>query len=110
MLNKDLYLNFSPHLERPGKRSLSLVFILQEIAQQFERIQKLKESQEPLNEDISSFFCLSHPYPQMGMCPDKLCFYSDILLQATKIKDHSLLDELNEMRTFICLLYTSRCV
>lgn len=101
MLNKDLYLNFSPRLERPAKRSLTLVFILQEIAQLFEQIQKLKESQGALNEDIFSFFCLSHPYPQMGMCPDKLCFYSDILLQASKINDHSLFDELNQMRTFI---------
>lgn len=101
MLNKDSWMSFPLHLERPAIRSLSLIFILQELAKRFEQVQKFKDFPEPLSEEFSTFFCLNNAYPQVGMCPDKLCFYSDILLQASKIKDHSLLSELDEMRSYV---------
>ncbi len=101
MLSKDSWLRFPSHLTPPALRSLSLVFILEELAIQLEKVHSLQKSIPLFSKELFSFFCLSHSYPQMGMCPDKLCFYCDILLQASKIRDRSLRNELDEMRIFI---------
>ena len=108
MLNKDLWLHFPPNLHPPAVRSLSLMFILEELKKRFEQVRKFQETEESLTEEMSQFLSLNHSYPQMGMFPDKLCFYCDILLQASKIKSHSLRDELDEMRASILQFRSQR--
>lgn len=102
MLNNDPWLTFPPHLTPPAIRSLSLVFILQEIADRFEQIQRLKATQfQEYTDDLCTFFSLDSAYPKIGICPDKLCFYSDILVQASKIRDGSLQQKLDDMRSSV---------
>jgi hypothetical protein len=102
MLNNDPWLTFPPHLTPPTIRSLSLCFILQEITHRFEQIERLKVAKpEEFTDEICTFFSLDSPYPKIGICPDKLCFYSDILVQASRIRDESLQQKLNDMRASI---------
>ena len=94
---------FPSHLDPPAMRSLSLLFIIDELSQTFEEIKSFINTAHTntFTEDLLSFLSLDHPFPKKGICPDKLCFYSDILLQASKIEDTSLLKELDEMRISI---------
>lgn len=98
MSNKDSWLSFPSHLDPPAIRSLSLVFILQELIELLEVVQGFQISFPSLSQDLTSFFSLDHSYPQVGMRPDKLCFYCGILLQASKIGESSLQNELDKMR------------
>lgn len=107
MQHKETWLTFPPHLDPPSTRSLSLLFILTEVRNLFEQIKKFTGKIEL---DASSlfdcaefnhFFSLGFAFPQNGIFPDKLCFYCDILLQASKIEANTLMKELDEMRIAI---------
>ena len=94
---KDLFSALSNHLDPLASRSLSLLFILQELEELFTQIEQIKNSPDAL----SDFFSLRYPFPQSGICPDKLCFYCAILLQTSKVKDSSLNKSLSDMRIAI---------
>lgn len=102
---------FPPNLEPPAARSLSLLFILQEWIASLSSLEKLKETSKEsniasLSKDIEKFllFSLETPFPQKGGFLDKLCFYFDILLQASKINDETIPMILEEMRLSILKL------
>jgi len=112
MIEQDPWIQFPRHLNPPTIRSLSLLFILQEFSERIEQVQRLEELQgkspallggnfreEAL--ELISFFSLNKTYPSASIFPNKLCFYCDILLQASRIGDSPLLDELNRMSMFI---------
>lgn len=100
---------FPPNLEPPTARSFSLLFILQEwisCCTFLENLKKVSPISFSLTVDLEKFLVISfsNPFPQKGGFLDKLCFYSDILLQASKINDETLLMILEEMRNTILLL------
>ncbi len=105
MIEQDPWIQFPRHLNPPTIRSLSLLFILQEFSERIEQVQRLEELQGKSPElqalELCSFFSLNKPYPNALIFPNKLCFYCDILLQASRIGDSPLLDELSRMSTFI---------
>ncbi|MDE3045318.1 MAG: hypothetical protein KGJ02_01545 [Verrucomicrobiota bacterium] len=91
---------FPSNLEPPAARSLSLQFAMQEfvacfkiVAQIREQVPKLIRGEEPLKEigflskELEKFllFSLDNPFAQKGGSLDKLCFYCDMLLQASRV-------------------------
>jgi len=107
---------FPPNLEPPAARSLSLLFILQELTNSFQLVRhlqkvtpeqlqgaNLQKEVEILSQELEKFlvFSLDNPFTPNGGVIDKLCFYSKILLQASKIENEDLLVILEEMRSFI---------
>lgn len=85
---------FPPNLEPPFVRSLCLQFILQTLIDAFECLQKpiplkgvhIRKELEGLEKS------------QMNTFLDKLCFYSDSLIQISQIKDPELFISLEEIR------------
>jgi hypothetical protein len=90
---------FPSNLDPPVARSLSLQFILQELISAFKALKELQittpeQLQEAnLKEEISSvskqlekflLFVLKNPFSQTSSILDKLCFYCEILLQASR--------------------------
>jgi hypothetical protein len=98
---------FPPDLDPPAARSLSLLFVLQEFLSSCQLLERLENTApEELNE-VSSYLdqfllsTLDNPFSQKGGALDKLCFYCEILLQASKITDEMILTVLEEMRNAI---------
>src|SRR3989338_5226467 len=85
--------SFPQQLDPPAARSLSLLFILQEWLASFDRISHLKAiSPDPsLVAELEKLFLfsLTTPFPQKGGALDKICFYCDILVQASKVEARS---------------------
>lgn len=103
-------LTFLPsHLPSPTKRSLSLLFLLQNILDLFSLLDLSQEcakrhlSSLALPQELKEHLLLSieDPSPQFESILTKLCFYFDILLQASKLEGISVLHELQEIRLFI---------
>lgn len=107
---------FPPNLELPSARSLSLLFILQELASSFYLIEYLKKTTpeqlqganlqkelETISSQLEKFllFSLDNPFTQKRGVLDKLCFYSDILIQASKVSLEILPMILEDMRASI---------
>lgn len=100
---------FPPSLEPPAARSLSLLFILKEWVSCFHVVERLKREQDrELDTAVILkklekllFFSMENPHGQKGGLLDKLCFYSDILIQASKIADATLADLVEEMQQSI---------
>lgn len=88
---------FPSTLEPPVVRSLSLQFILQTVLQTFEIIAPLQTTNDPPN-----------PFLEKGNVLDKLCFYSEILLQASE-KSHGelalILEEMMVISTKLKMLH-----
>jgi len=98
---------FPRDLDPPAARSLALLFVLQEFVSSCRFVKQLENTiPEELN-GISSqldrflLFSLDNPFAQRGGCLDKLCFYCEILLQASKVGDETILVVLEEMRNAI---------
>lgn len=107
---------FPPNLELPATRSLSILFILEELLLSFQlvdHLQKITPEQLQganlqkelviISTQLEKFllFSLDNPFTQKGGSLDKLCFYYEILLQASKIEDETLSLILEEMRNAI---------
>lgn len=98
---------FPRDLDPPAARSLSLLFVLQEFLSSCQLLKRLENAApEELNEVSSHLdhFLLSsldNPFAQRGGALDKLCFYCEILLQASKVGDATILVDLEEMRNAI---------
>ena len=111
---------FPANLDPPAARSLSLQFILQELVSAFDLVRRLQnETPEHLSGYFQDFdlaaelssisqkiekfllFSLENPFAQKGGVLDKLCFYCEILLQASNIADQELTMILEEMRNAI---------
>jgi hypothetical protein len=107
---------FPANLAPPVIRSLSLQFILQELITSFELVDALhmstpkRLSGDHLQKELTSIsieiekfllFSLENPFAQKGGVLDKLCFYSEILLQASHIGDQEILTILEEMRNSV---------
>jgi hypothetical protein len=110
---------FPSHLDPPIARSLSLQFILQGLIDSFSLLQHLREEtadrlqesslQEALcfiSKELERFllFSLENPFIQKSSLFDKLCFYSEILIQASHIQDAEILMILEEMRNALLSL------
>lgn len=87
---------FPVHLERSVARSMSLQFVLQELLRAFKLIDASRHIGTVSQQEIEKFLLLSldSPFSQKGGVLDKLCFYSEILLQTHT----GALDVLEEMR------------
>jgi hypothetical protein len=111
-----IWIVFPPHLSAPSVRSLSLLFILEEILSQLKQIdlveemnqdRKVETSQIKSKNDSSDclrinllekIFALEDPFFQRNIPPDKLCFYSHILLQTSQVDGQNVLNILDELR------------
>jgi len=98
---------FPPDLDPPAARSLSLLFVLKEFFAACQLIERLENGvPEELGAvsshlDLFLLSSLDNPFVQKGGALDKLCFYCEILLQASKVDDESILVILEEMRNGI---------
>ena len=107
---------FPPNLELPTARSLSILFILQELVVSFELIEhlqkitpdqlqgaNLQKELEMISCELEKFllFSLDNPFTQKGGSLDKFCFYSEILLKASKVEHEVLPVVLEDMRNSI---------
>lgn len=97
-----------PHdLEAPAAKSLALLFILQECLASLQLLERSKNNIPTEFPDASRqleqflLFTVDNPFAQNGGVLDKLCFYCESLLQASKIGDDALLLILEEMRNLI---------
>lgn len=97
-----------PHdLESPAAKSLALLFILQELRTSLNILETSGQTQQTdrfeINAQLEKFllFSLDNPFIKNGGVLDKLCFYSESLLQASKINDDQILTVLEEMRNTI---------
>ncbi len=111
---------FPSNLEAPVARSLSIQFILQALIEGFTQIADLETSDLlkgiHLKEEIKSIsrklekfylFSLENPLSQKGGVLDNLCFYSEILMKASQIKESDMVLVMEEMRKSI-LLFKSK--
>ena len=105
---------FPSNLDPPVARSLSIQFILQGLGDSFQLLRHLEVftpyrlAGTNLKEELASIakeleklilFSLENPFSQKGSALDKLCFYCDILLQASPINGSEILRILEELRT-----------
>lgn len=102
---------FPPNLEPPFVRSLSIQFILTYLIDAFSFIKNIQLS-PPLKgihirQEVDSIykqfenmvlFSLQNPMSQKGGFLDKLCFYSDILVQVSQIKEPEIFPALEDLR------------
>lgn len=110
---------FPSNLEAPVARSLSIQFILQAIIDAFDLLielqvstplqlqgSNLKEEISCISKDLEKIylFSLENPFAQKGSVLDKLCFYSEILLQASHVSDPELTIVMEEMRKSILMV------
>src|SRR3990167_5451505 len=104
------FATFPSSLDLTSERSLSLLFVLQELLFSLQLLQRLEKQTPETVADISPHLnkfllsSLTAPLGQQGGALDKLCFYSEILLQASKVGDETLLLILEEMRNAIMKL------
>lgn len=116
---------FPTNLEIPVIRSLSLQFIIQGLIDAFERAQEFYQAfyyqlqganfQEELaciSKELEKIllFSLENPFAQKGSILDKLCFYSEILLQASPLNNDEIPQILDEMRKSIMLVKSKMAV
>lgn len=107
---------FPSNLDPPVARSLSIQFILQAVLDCFPLLQDLRKNTPhhlknfPLQDailaisrELEDFLRLSleNPFAQKGSVLDKLCFYSEILLQSSHVKESEVPNLLEEMRNLI---------
>lgn len=107
---------FPSTLDPPVARSLSIQFILQALIDAFNLLKiirqlisdeligvNLKEEIAAVSRELEKFllFSLENPFAQKSSVLDKLCFYCDILLQASHVKDSEIPVLLEEMRNSI---------
>ena len=107
---------FPSNLNPPVARSLSIQFILQGLIDSFHLLQQLKTAtplqlqganfQEELaciSKELERFllFSLENPFAQKSSVLDKLCFYCEILVQASHVRENEVLVVLEEMRNGI---------
>jgi hypothetical protein len=98
---------FPRDLDPPAARSLLLLFVLQEFLSSCQLAERLESAApEELNTvslhlDKFLLSSLDNPFAQRGGVLDKLCFYSEILLQGSKVGDETILMILEEMRNSI---------
>jgi hypothetical protein len=112
---------FPPNLDPPVVRSLSIQFILQGLADSFQLLHhletytplqlagaNLKEELAKIAKELEKLilFSLEHPFSQKPSALDKLCFYCDVLLQASHIDGSEVLRTLEELRTPILKVKT----
>jgi hypothetical protein len=102
-----------PHdLESPAAKSLSLLFILQEFLFSLQLLEQERQTapQEvtEIADRLERFLVLSidNPFAKNGGALDKLCFYCESLLQASKIHDETLLLLLEDMRNSVLKVKT----
>ena len=110
---------FPPNLEPPVARSLSIQFILQALIGAFSLVRELQAATPlqlqgaNLKEEINCvskelervyLFSLENPFAQKGSVLDKLCFYSEILLQASHVSDPEVTIIMEEMRKSILIV------
>lgn len=95
---------FPHNLDSKTARSLSLLFVLQEFLASCQLLEWLQNTiPEKVNDAhliFNRFFLVSldNPFSRKGGSLDKLCFYSEILLQASNIEDETILVLLEAMR------------
>ena len=107
---------FPSNLDPPVARSLSIQFILQALIDAFTLLKNmraaiplqlqganLKEEIACVSRELEKFllFSLENPFAQKSSVLDKLCFYCEILLQASHVKDSEIPTILEEMRNSI---------
>lgn len=107
---------FPPNLEPPIARSLCIQFILQELITSFDLLVQLKASISlqiqgtnlkeeliTLSNDLEKLllFSVENPFAQKSSVLDKLCFYSEILLQASHICETEIPMIMEEMRSSV---------
>lgn len=107
---------FPFNLDLPIARSLSIQFILQELLTSFDLIHdlklatplqlqgaNLKEELICISKELEKFllFSLDNPIGLKSSALDKLCFYCEILLQASHIGDTKILMLVDEMRNAV---------
>ena len=104
---------FPSNLDPPIARSLSIQFILQGVIDSFGLLAHLKavtpkqlqfkEQMALIVKELEKFllFSLENPFSQKGSVLDKLCFYCDILLQASHVGENEIPMILEEMRNAI---------
>ena len=97
-----------PHdLSPPAAKSLALLFILQTLLSSLELLENLDDEEPTTFADINTkleqflLFSLDNPLAKNGGVLDKLCFYSESLLQASRVNDDAILTVLEEMRNAI---------
>lgn len=101
MANTHPWIEFPSHLSPLNIRSLSLLFILEECAEKLNHLKILENSpKEELFIAIQSFVKASNNQESHAF-PDKLCFYCEILLQASKVSQHSLDLRIDAMKRFM---------
>ena len=104
--------SFPPDLDPPAARSLSLLFVLQEFLSSFQLVERMENAAPEGILGISShldkflLFSLDNPFSQKGGALDKLCFYCEILIQASKVSDETILVVLEEMRNSVMKIRT----
>ncbi|HSX11802.1 MAG TPA: hypothetical protein VLF94_08820 [Chlamydiales bacterium] len=104
---------FPSNLDPPVARSLSIQFILQGLSDSFELLQylelhvprqllgiHLKEELDIISKELQKLllFSLENPFSQKGSALDKLCFYCDILLQASHVEESEIPMILEELK------------
>lgn len=110
---------FPPNLELPAARSLAILFILEELAASLKLVEhlqnitpeqlqgaNLQQELALISNEIEKFllFSLDNPFTQKGGVLDKLCFYCEILIQASRLELEAVPMILEEMRNAILKL------
>jgi len=101
------WISFPTNLDSSSTRSLSLLFVLQECLVTFQLLEQIEDAilNEPshitscLNQLL--LFSLDGSFLQKSGSLDKLCFYFEVLLEASKIKEGAILDLLEGMRNTV---------
>lgn len=95
---------FPRDLDPPAERSLALQFVLQEFLSSCRFLDRLENATPEALHEISYHLdqfllsSLNNPFAQKGGALNKLCFYCEILLQASKIGDGTILIDLEEIQ------------
>lgn len=112
---------FPANLDPPVARSLSILFILQSLIEGFKLLNHLqivtpeqlqgvdcKQEIASISQQLEKFliFSLENPLAQKGSILGKLCFYSEILLQASRIGDNEIPMILENMRDLVLKIKT----
>jgi len=96
--------SFPTDLKTSNVRTLSLLFMLQEwglAMKQLKKIKGLENSKLLAMLEKFLLFSAENPFTKNGGFLDKLCYYSDLLIKASKIDEEKILALLEEMETTI---------
>lgn len=94
---------FPPNLDRLAAHSLSLLFTLEELLTAFTLLEQLPNPCSSKDLEKLLLFSLENPLAQKGGSLDKLCFYCEILLQASEREEEEIPMLLEQMRSCILL-------